>query len=117
MKFSGAKAVAFPIRNEARAHAFYRSTLGLEPALEDGTLVGYSFGHTVVMLKSDWYAAPSAEPNPRVTFEVENAEATEAQLRSRQVAVSDPVENYGSYSVGSFLDSEGNKIWFCSHNS
>ena len=28
--------------------------------------------------------------------------------------ISDPVQAYDEFYVGSFLDSEGNKLWFCS---
>jgi hypothetical protein len=32
------------------------------------------------------------------------------------VPISDPVDVYdGNHLVGSFTDSEGNKIWFCSY--
>jgi hypothetical protein len=34
----------------------------------------------------------------------------------RAVTISDPVQLYeGKYWVGGFLDSEGNKLWFCSY--
>jgi hypothetical protein len=38
----------------------------------------------------------------------------ERMLRDRGVAISDPVERYDDALVGAFLDSEGNKLWFCS---
>ena len=114
LKFIGAKAIAISAGDLKRAHGFYRDILSLEPYLEDDELVGYLLGDTIVMPKEKWYAPPSAEPNPRVTFEVESARATEAALRERGVTISDPVAVYGSFAVGSFLDSEGNKLWFCS---
>ena len=57
---------------------------------------------------------PTDAPNPRVTLEVENARETERALRHHGVTISDPVERYGGALVGAFLDSEGNKLWFCS---
>ena len=42
------------------------------------------------------------------------AKATQAALRVRGVAIADEVQAYGDFLVGSFLDSEGNKLWFCS---
>ena len=39
---------------------------------------------------------------------------TEEALRARNVTISDPVQAYDEFYVGSFLDSEGNKLWFCS---
>ena len=34
--------------------------------------------------------------------------------RERGVTISDPVNLYDEFYVGGFLDSEGNKLWFCS---
>lgn len=62
------------------------------------------------------YARPSAQLNPRMIFATEHAPQTEWELAARGVTISDPVQAYpqeGFY-VGGFLDSEGNKIWFCS---
>ncbi|MEO7098916.1 MAG: hypothetical protein ABI162_06110 [Luteolibacter sp.] len=64
---------------------------------------------------SDWYGKPSDELNARITLEVEDARETEQALNSAGVTISDPVALYGSHPVGAFLDSEGNKIWFCSN--
>lgn len=111
--FLRVKVVALPVTDTARAHHFYGGTLGLRPAHEDGDLVGYWLGDTIAMLKADWDQRPSAQPNPRLTLEVESATGTEQALLNRGVTVSDPVQRYGSSLVGGFLDSEGNKWWFC----
>jgi hypothetical protein len=59
---------------------------------------------------------PAEVPNPRVTLETEDANQTEKELRARGVVISDSVQVYDEvHHVGSFLDSEGNKIWFCSY--
>ena len=109
------KVVALAARDPARANRFYGTTLGLAPAVEAGQPVGFMLGDTVLMLKDDWYGRPTAEPNPRITLECVDALATEAALRKREVTISDPVERYdGVFLVGAFLDSEGNKLWFCS---
>ena len=34
--------------------------------------------------------------------------------RHNIIVIADEVEPYGDFYVGSFLDSEGNKLWFCS---
>ena len=62
------------------------------------------------MLKANWDVPPTEAPNPRVTIE------TEKGLRARGVVISDPVQVYDEvHYVGSFLNSEGNKLWFCSY--
>ncbi|MEW5786346.1 MAG: VOC family protein [Pseudomonadota bacterium] len=114
--FKGIKVIALAVANPLRARSFYEETLGLPPAMEDGALVGCRLGEVILMFKAaeDWYGAPTQTPNPRVTLAVENARETEQALRQRGVLLSDPVARYGEALVGAFLDSEGNKLWFCS---
>lgn len=114
MNFLHVKAVALAVTNLDRATHFYTDTLSLPPAFEDGKQVGNKLGDTVLMFKKDWYARPSDALNPRVTLETEDAPGMEAELRARGVVIADPVAPYGEAMVGSFLDSEGNKLWFCS---
>ncbi|HYE79998.1 MAG TPA: VOC family protein, partial [bacterium] len=109
--FIGAKAIALAVQDLSRANHFYRDILGAEPSSEGGLLLG----DTHIFLKEDWYAPPTTSPNPRVTFEVEDARRLEETLTGRGVAIADRVELYdGQYYIGSFLDSEGNKLWVCS---
>lgn len=113
-KLLGIKAVAVGVADLQRAHRFYGETLALPPILEDGQAVGFHLGDTILLVKDDWYGLPTTEPNPRITVETDDAQATEAALRARGVTIADPVAAYGTAQVGSFLDSEGNKLWFCS---
>lgn len=108
------KALALAVTDLERAQRFYTDTLSLRPAFEDGKPVGVHLGDTVLLLKIDSPAPPSATLNPRVTIQTDDARKTEATLRERGVVITDPVERYGTALVGSFLDSEGNKLWFCS---
>jgi catechol 2,3-dioxygenase-like lactoylglutathione lyase family enzyme len=108
------KAIALSVTNFDRALRFYTETLALPPAFEDGKQVGNKLGDAVLLFKTNWYAPPSDALNPRVTIETDDARSTEATLRSRGVTISDPVEAYGESQIGSFLDTEGNKLWFCS---
>jgi hypothetical protein len=112
--FQRVKVIAFSAIDSDRANQFYGITLGLPAAYEGDEQVGYFLGGTILMLKSNWYASPTKEPNPRVTIATEDALETERALRERGVTISDPVTLYDEFYVGSFLDSEGNKLWFCS---
>jgi catechol 2,3-dioxygenase-like lactoylglutathione lyase family enzyme len=112
--FKQVRGVALSVTDAARARRFYVETLGLAPVLEDGDEIGVQLGGALFMFKSDWYGRPTDAPNPRITIETADARATEATLRERGVAISDPVAQYGGSFIGSFLDSEGNKLWFCS---
>jgi hypothetical protein len=112
--FQRLKVIALSVLDEARASHFYSQTLRLPPAYEGKEQVGYKLGETILMLKPNWYAPPTQEPNPRITIATENAPATEQALRGLGVVISDPVQPYDEFYVGSFLDSEGNKLWFCS---
>jgi catechol 2,3-dioxygenase-like lactoylglutathione lyase family enzyme len=113
--FRCVKVIALSVLDFDRANKFYGETLGLEPAYENKEQVGYVLGQTILMLKANADVPPTEAPNPRVTMETENARETEKGLRARGVVISDPVQIYDEvHYVGSFLDSEGNKIWFCS---
>ncbi|MBK8640268.1 MAG: VOC family protein [Chromatiaceae bacterium] len=116
--FQRLKVVALAAEDLPRAERFYGGTLGLPAAYEDGRQVGYLLGKVILMLKAvgeGWYARPSEQLNPRLTVATENAPHTERELVARGVQIGDPVQAYGDgFYVGSFLDSEGNKIWFCS---
>jgi catechol 2,3-dioxygenase-like lactoylglutathione lyase family enzyme len=110
------RAIALAVTDEARAREFYGKTLGLPPAIEDDVDYGFLLDNTIMLLKStaDWYGKPSDELNARITLEVEDARETEQALRAAGVVISDPIAVYGGHPVGAFLDSEGNKLWFCS---
>lgn len=109
------KVIAIAVTNKNRAEKFYCTTLGLAPAFEGEVQVGYFLGQTILMLKDNWYAQPSELLNPRITIATDHAPSTEAALRERGVIIPDPVQAYDDgFYVGSFLDSEGNKLWFCS---
>jgi catechol 2,3-dioxygenase-like lactoylglutathione lyase family enzyme len=114
--FRCVKVVAISVRDFDRASKFYGETLGLPPAYEQSQQVGYLVDRTILMLKPNWDVPPTTTPNPRVTLETEDARQTEKDLRRRGVEIADPVDLYdGCHLVGSFLDSEGNKLWFCSY--
>ena len=113
LKFINIKAIALPATDFERALRFYTDTLSLRPAFEDGKQVGNHLGDAVLLFKTD-AGQPSTNLNPRVTLQTDDARKMEAALRQRGVTIADPVETYGSATVGSFLDSEGNKLWFCS---
>ena len=113
--FQRIKAIALAVTDRGRAERFYGETLGLAPAFEAGRQIGYFLGPTIVMLKDDWYGSPTVFPNPRITIAVDHAVNMAAALKQRGVTIADPVQAYDDgYHVGSFLDSEGNKLWFCS---
>ena len=112
--FQRVKVVALAVNDFARASRFYSETLGLPPAYEGDEQVGYLLGQTIFMLKSHWYAPPTQQLNPRITIAVDDARQTQRALEARGVIVADTVALFDDFYVGSFLDSEGNKLWFCS---
>ena len=107
------KVVAVAVTDLERANRFYEEKLGLQPAFEGSEHVGWWLGQVILMLKPDW-ATPTALPNPRVTLATDHAPATQEALRARGITIANEVQVYGDFYVGSFLDSEGNKLWFCS---
>ncbi len=114
-RFLCVKVIALPVLDFSRANKFYGETLGLPPSYEDAKQVGFALGQTILMLKTNSDVPPTDVPNPRVTIETEDARETERNLRASGVVIADPVQIYDEkHYVGSFLDSEGNKLWFCS---
>jgi len=113
LTFVNIKAIALAVTDFERATRFYTDTLGLRPAFEGDQQVGVHLGDAVVLLKTD-AGQPSTTLNPRITLQTDDAYRMESALRERDVKIADPVERYGTATVGSFLDSEGNKLWFCS---
>ena len=110
------KGIALAVTDLERANRFYGETLGLPPDTIRNMESAYLIGDTIVMLKTEEeiQAKPTPELNPRITVETHDSFATEKALKERGVTVSDPVTLYDDTPIGAFLDSEGNKIWFCS---
>jgi catechol 2,3-dioxygenase-like lactoylglutathione lyase family enzyme len=115
-----------PAQDLERARAFYRDKLGLEPVEERAGGLRYLIGPSEFHLFSS-SGKPSGE-STQMAFEVENLEATIADLRDRGVtfehfdmpgfgAQGDTItapDNYPSKGTGElgtfFYDSEGNLI-------
>ena len=112
--FQRVKVIALAVADLDRATIFYSNTLELALAYEGGVQVGYMLGTTTLVLMPVGYAEPTEQPNPRITIATDHAPDTERMLLLRGVVISDPVRVQGESYVGSFLDSEGNKLWFCS---
>jgi predicted enzyme related to lactoylglutathione lyase len=114
LTIKGIKGVAIPVVNEERAKHFYGEVLKLPVADGEKEPGGYRIGNAFLMLKPEWHAAPSDDPIPRITIEITGARAAEQALLACGVEMPDPVTREGHAYFGSFLDSEGNKLWFCS---
>ncbi len=114
--FIRVKGIALAVTDLERANRFYGETLELPPDTVRNMESAYLLGDAIVMLKTqeECQAKPTEHLNPRITVETRDAFATEKVLRERGVTVSDPVTLYDSTPIGAFLDSEGNKVWFCS---
>jgi predicted enzyme related to lactoylglutathione lyase len=111
--FQSVKVIALAATEIVRARHFYSETLQLEEDREATDEVGYRIGDAVLIIRQH---PPTDDPNPRITLQVEDARETEKQLTDRAVTISDPVKLYEEkFWVGGFLDSAGNKLWFCSY--
>jgi predicted enzyme related to lactoylglutathione lyase len=111
--FQSVKVIALAATDVARAKRFYSETLQLEEDREATDEIGYRIGNSVLVIRQH---PPTDDPNPRITLQVQDAKETEKRLKERAVTISDPVKLYeDKFWVGGFLDSEGNKLWFCSY--
>src|SRR5947209_7451312 len=95
--FQRIKVIALAVTDIKRAERFYAETLALPPALEGKDQVGYLLGTTIIMLKENWYAAPTPAPNPRVTIATDDARETEQALARKDVVISDKVQLYDEF--------------------
>jgi len=116
LEFVQVKALSLAVTDPERARRFYKETLGLAPESVRQMDMAFMIGNVILLLKpqEEWYGKPSAELNARITLEVKDSYATEKALLKRGVTISDPVKVYDVNPIGAFLDSEGNKLWFCS---
>lgn len=114
--FVQVKAIALAVSDLGRAKRFYGETLGFPAETAHQMDNAFLMDNVILLLKptEEWYGKPTADLNARITLQVRNSYETEKMLKERGVTISDPVTVYGSNPVGAFLDSEGNKIWFCS---
>ena len=114
--FIRVKGIALAVSDLDRANRFYGETLALPPDTIRNMESAYLIGDAIVMLKTqeECNAEPTEKLNPRITVETRDAFATEQALKELGVTVSDPVALYDGTPIGAFLDSEGNKLWFCS---
>src|SRR6516162_10658408 len=73
--FVRVKGIALAVADLDRANRFYGETLALPPDTIRNMKSAYLIGDAIVMLKSqqEWYARPTAELNPRITVETEDA--------------------------------------------
>ena len=111
--FQSVKVIALAATDVVRAKRFYSETLQLEEDRETTDEMGYRIGESMLIIRQH---PPTDDPNPRITLEVQDARETEKRLTDRGVTISDPVKLYeDKFWVGGFLDSEGNKLWFCSY--
>jgi predicted enzyme related to lactoylglutathione lyase len=112
-EFQSVKVIALGAADVVRAKRFYAETLQLEEDRETTGEGGYRIGTSALIIRQH---PPTDDPNPRITLQVQDARETEKRLLERAVTISDPVKLYeGKFWVGGFLDSEGNKLWFCSY--
>jgi predicted enzyme related to lactoylglutathione lyase len=116
LEFIQIRAVSLAVSDAERAKRFYGETLGLPRESIRQMDMAYMIGEVILLLKpeEEWYGKPTDELNARLTLRVKDAYATEKAMIERGVTISDPVKVYGENPIGAFLDSEGNKLWFCS---
>jgi catechol 2,3-dioxygenase-like lactoylglutathione lyase family enzyme len=120
MRLADARLIAtIPVRDSARARAFYTDVLGFEVADESeaGTLLRAAGGAQILLYPRPGSEAPA---HTLAGFEVDDLEATIAELTGRGVAFADydlpglrtvdHVARIGPERAAWFTDSEGNVL-------
>jgi catechol 2,3-dioxygenase-like lactoylglutathione lyase family enzyme len=107
--------VGYPVTDKQRARDFYEGVLGLKLEsgndFPDGYWIEYAIGAGTLALSNFW--KPSAEPSmgPAVAFEVENFDATVADLKARKVPFAmEPLETPVCW-MAVVTDPDGNSLF------
>jgi predicted enzyme related to lactoylglutathione lyase len=103
----------YPIKDTARARAFYEDTLGLEVGShsESGTWTEYDLpgGGCLALFRTD-DMQPSASAGGSIAFEVDDLDATIATLEARGVQFKAKLIHSPVCRMSVVLDSEGNAL-------
>ena len=103
----------YPIKDTARARAFYEDTLGLKVGSHssNGTWTEYDLpgGGCLALFKTD-DLQPSANAGGSVAFEVDDLDALVARLEARGVQIKERMIHSPVCRMSVVIDSEGNAL-------
>jgi catechol 2,3-dioxygenase-like lactoylglutathione lyase family enzyme len=109
--------VAYPVKDKQRARDFYEGVLGLEQSsggdFHDNLFwYEYELGPHTIALSNFWQApAGSAQTGPSAGLEVEDFDATIAELKKRNVPfTTEPMET-AVCNLAVVLDPDGNSLF------
>jgi len=106
--------VALPVRDLARADAFYGETLGLKRSSSSSERwVEYETGNLTLALLSPEAMGPDFEPQPNtgpIALRVPNVEAAREKLREAGVEFQGQVIDSGVCHIAGFTDPDGNSL-------
>jgi predicted enzyme related to lactoylglutathione lyase len=106
--------VAVPVRDLARADAFYGQTLGLERSRNSGERwVEYETGNLTLALLSPAAMGPDFEPQPNsgpIALRVPDVEEARAKLQAAGVDFEGEVIDSGVCHIAGFSDPDGNSL-------
>jgi predicted enzyme related to lactoylglutathione lyase len=106
--------VAVPVRDLARADAFYGQTLGLERSRNSGERwVEYETGNLTLALLSPAAMGPDFEPQPNsgpIALRVPDVEEARAKLQAAGVEFEGEVIDSGVCHIAGFSDPDGNSL-------
>jgi predicted enzyme related to lactoylglutathione lyase len=104
----------YPIKDAARARAFYEGKLGLTrgSASESGVWTEYDLpgGGCLALFRNDGQVEPSASAGGSVAFEVDDLDAELARLEADGVEIKARMIHSPVCRMSIILDSEGNSI-------
>ncbi|MGC9334592.1 MAG: VOC family protein [Anaerolineae bacterium] len=107
--------VFFNVDDMERAVAFYRDRLGLSVKYESGDWVELDAGNVTIALRR-FGSGPEGRPELGVgegatlVFEVDDLEATQAELRAKGVEFIGGIFEYGAVRLAAFEDLNGNVL-------
>ncbi len=101
-----------PVTDMARARAFYEGVLGLKPSTESagGAWVEYELGNGVFGIGSYGDAWKPSPEGTCIAFEVEDLDATLAELKSKNVLFAMELTDTPVCRFAMVCDPDGNKV-------
>lgn len=113
MKIKEIAFIGYPVSDVARARAFYQDVLGLKLLYahempDDKWWIEYDIAGSALAISNTW--APSGQPGPGVALEVDDLDASLAEMKEAGIPICHDVMSSPSCRFVTIADPDGNAI-------
>ena len=113
MNVTGVDFIALPTKDFETARAFYRDVLGLQESKQWGEMPAMEFetgNLTIAVMQTDAFGREFASHSQPVAFQVDDVEATRAELEGKGVEFQMDTLDSGVCHMAAFTDPDGNVL-------